>query len=73
MSPEKLIYMANQIGRAFAHEPRANAAEDTAKHIRRFWEPRMRAAILAAFDTEAGARLDPIAHDAVGLLRHGIK
>lgn len=69
MSPDKLIYMANQIGRAFAHEKHDRAVGDTATHIRKFWEPRMRAAIFAAFDTEAGAKLDPIAREAVGKLR----
>ncbi|MEO8714922.1 MAG: formate dehydrogenase subunit delta [Acetobacteraceae bacterium] len=69
MSPDKLIHMANQIGRAFAHEPRERAVADTAIHIRKFWEPRMRAAIFAALDTEDGARLDSIAREAVGQLR----
>ncbi len=69
MSPDRLIYMANQISRAFAHEPRSQAVEDTAEHIRKFWDPRMRAAILAQIDIEAGAKLDPIAREAVGSLR----
>jgi formate dehydrogenase subunit delta len=69
MSLDKLIYMANQIGRAFAHEPHDRAVADTAQHIRKFWDPRMRAAILAACETEAGAQLNPVAHDAVGVLR----
>ncbi len=69
MSPDKLIYMANQIGRAFAHGPHSRAVTQTATHIRKFWEPRMRAAILAQLETEAGAKLDPIARDAIRLLR----
>ena len=69
MSPDKLIYMANQIGRAFAHEKHDRAVADTAAHIRKFWDPRMRAAVFAAFDTEAGAKLDPIAREAVGMLK----
>lgn len=69
MSPDKLIAMANQIGRAFAHEPRERAVADTAIHIRKFWEPRMRAAIFSALDGEAGAELDPIAREAIGTLR----
>lgn len=71
MSPDKLVYMANQIGRAFAHEPHDRAVADTAQHIRKFWEPRMRVAILAVFETEAGAQLNPVARDAMGLLRGG--
>jgi formate dehydrogenase subunit delta len=69
MSPDKLIYMANQIGRAFGHEKHDAAVADTASHIRKFWEPRMRAAIFAALDAEAGATLDPIAREAIGMLR----
>jgi formate dehydrogenase subunit delta len=69
MSPDKLIHMANQIGRAFAHQPRPRAVADTAEHIRKFWEPRMRAAALATLDTEAGAKLNPIAREAIEALR----
>ena len=69
MSPDKLIHMANQIGRAFAHQPRPRAVADTAEHIRKFWEPRMRATALAALDTEAGAKLNPIAREAIEALR----
>ena len=69
MSPDKLVHMANQIGRAFAHQPHKRAVADTAEHIRKFWDPRMRAAILAQIDTDAGTKLDPIAREAVGLLR----
>jgi formate dehydrogenase subunit delta len=52
MQLEKLVYMANQIGRFFAHEPEAKAIADTADHLKRFWDPRMRAEILA--HAEAG-------------------
>ncbi len=69
MSPDKLIYMANQIGRAFGHQPHRQAVEDTAEHIRKFWDPRMRAAIFAQIDTDTGAKLDPIAREAIGVLR----
>jgi formate dehydrogenase subunit delta len=69
MSPDKLVRMANQIGRAFAYQPHPRAVADTAEHIRKFWDPRMRAAIFAQIDTEAGAKLDPIAREAVGFLR----
>ena len=68
MSPDKLIHMANQIGRAFAHEPHARAVADTADHLRRFWDPRMRAALCAQRDTEAAARLDPVVREAMELL-----
>jgi formate dehydrogenase subunit delta len=69
MSPEKLAYMANQIGRAFAHETHEKAVAATAEHIRKFWDPRMRQAILAALDSEHGSGMEPIARDAVASLK----
>ena len=58
MSPEKLVYMANQIGKFFAHEGEARAVASIADHLRRFWDPRMRAAI-RAHAAAGGAGLDP--------------
>ncbi|SIO25309.1 formate dehydrogenase delta subunit [Rhodovulum sp. ES.010] len=46
MAPEKLVYMANQIARAFAHLPNDQAAKSVAAHIDAFWDPRMRAMLL---------------------------
>ena len=68
MSPEKLVYMANQIGRFFAHEGEAQASESIALHLRKFWDPRMRRAILAHLDS-GGAGLDPSVRRAVEKLR----
>jgi len=43
MSADKLIKMANQIGMFFSAMPdREQAVKDTAGHLRRSWEPRMR-------------------------------
>jgi formate dehydrogenase subunit delta len=67
MSPDKLIYMANQIGRFFAHEPEDRAVADTADHLKKFWDPRMRAAIIAHRQA-GGAGLDPLVLKAVGSL-----
>uniref|UniRef100_UPI001A8D0527 formate dehydrogenase subunit delta n=1 Tax=Trinickia mobilis TaxID=2816356 RepID=UPI001A8D0527 len=51
MNQEHLIVMANQIGEFFESMPdREEALAGVADHIRRFWEPRMRRAILAALD-----------------------
>ena len=58
MSPEKLVYMANQIGRFFAHEREELASADTADHLKKFWDPRMRKAIIAYADS-GGAGLQP--------------
>ena len=49
---DKLIYMANQIGREFGFQQPGQAAEATADHLRRYWDPRMRGMILA--HAEAG-------------------
>jgi len=68
MSPEKLVYMANQIGRFFAHEGEVQAPESIALHLRKFWDPRMRRAVLAHLDS-GGAGLDPLVRRAVERLR----
>ncbi|MEZ0601480.1 formate dehydrogenase subunit delta [Paraburkholderia sp. IW21] len=51
MDNQSLINMANQIGEFFDSMPdREEAITGIADHIRRFWEPRMRRALLAALD-----------------------
>jgi formate dehydrogenase subunit delta len=67
MSPDKLVYMANQIGKFFAHEGEAKAAADVADHLKKFWDPRMRTAILAHL-AAGGAGLDPASRRAVEIL-----
>lgn len=48
MDQRKLVKMANEIAMFFEAEPeRAAALEGIASHLRRFWEPRMRRALLA--------------------------
>ena len=42
MSPDKLVYQANQIARFFRSKPHAEAVAGVADHINKFWEPRMR-------------------------------
>lgn len=59
MSPDKLVYMANQIGRFFVTQGQEKAAAGTADHIKKFWEPRMRTAIIAHLKA-GGAGLDPV-------------
>jgi formate dehydrogenase subunit delta len=68
MSPEKLVLMANQIGRFFAAQGEAQASADIADHLEKFWEPRMRRAILAHL-AAGGAGLDPPVRRAVERLR----
>jgi formate dehydrogenase subunit delta len=48
MNVERLVAMANDIGRYFAAEQDRNAAiAGIASHLQRFWDPRMRRQILA--------------------------
>ncbi len=58
MSPDRLVYMANQIGKFFDSQGRDKAVPGIAEHIRKFWDPRMRTAIFAHLDA-GGAGLDP--------------
>ncbi|KIG10548.1 formate dehydrogenase subunit delta [Caballeronia concitans] len=71
MDVDNLIEMANRIGQFFDSMPdRAEAVDSVADHIRRFWEPRMRLAILAAIDDEAAsATMEPIVREALTLHR----
>jgi formate dehydrogenase subunit delta len=64
MSPEKLVYMANQIGKFFHSRPEAHAVADTADHLMKYWDPRMRREIALHF-IKGGAGLDPIPLKAV--------
>jgi formate dehydrogenase subunit delta len=57
----KLVMMANQIGKFYAPQKQVDPAAAIATHIRKFWDPRMRAAIVAHLD-QGGAGLDePVA------------
>jgi formate dehydrogenase subunit delta len=68
MSPEKLAYMANQIGRFFASQPHDKAVAAIADHLEKFWDPRMRGTIVAQYD-EVRDQLDPLVQEAMGKLR----
>ena len=68
MSPDKLVTMANQIGRFFASQGNDQAVAETLDHIQKFWDPGMRAAILA--HVEAGGRgLEPLVEKAIRQLK----
>lgn len=64
MSPDKLAYMANQIGKFFAHEPHDKAVASITDHLQKFWDPRMRRTIVAQYASVKG-RLDPLVQEAV--------
>ena len=65
---QKLVYMANQIGKFFASQGPAQATTGTAEHIKKFWDPRMLAAIFAHL-AQGGAGLDPNVRAALEKLR----
>ncbi|MGP0094324.1 MAG: formate dehydrogenase subunit delta [Xanthobacteraceae bacterium] len=67
-SPDKLVYMANQIGKFFVSQGADKAAAAIADHLKKFWDPRMRAAIIAHFEA-GGVGLDPPVLAAVDKLR----
>ena len=71
MNSDLLIKMTNEIGEFFAgvevNDPQA-AARDVANHLRRYWEPRMRAQMLKYYEQRQGAGLTDLAKNAVGLL-----
>ena len=68
MRPEKLVMMANQIGDFFKAQGEAEAPAAIADHLKRFWDPGMRADIVAHLE-KGGAGLQPLVRKAVGLLR----
>ncbi|EXL03187.1 formate dehydrogenase subunit delta [Aquamicrobium defluvii] len=69
MSPDKLVYQANQIAKFFRSKPHDEGVAGVAEHINRFWEPRMRSQFFemieaghAGFDTlvvEAATQVRP--------------
>ena len=69
MSPDKLVYMANQIGKAFAYEGEEKGAQSVANHIHKFWDPRMRSTIFAKLDGPETAALLPISRKALTELK----
>ncbi len=58
MRPEKLVTMANQIGAFFASQKSEDAVQGIADHLKKFWDPRMRAAIIEHLRA-GGEGLDP--------------
>src|SRR5262249_56751007 len=67
-SPDKLVYMANQIGKFFRTQGADKAVSGTAEHIKKIWDPRMLRAIFAHLDA-GGAGLDPNVREAISQLR----
>lgn len=57
MELEKLITMANQIGDFFAPYPAARQTEGIRNHLRTYWDPRMRDALLKYIHEQGGKHL----------------
>ncbi len=58
MKPEKLVMMANQIGAFFASQKSDEAVHGIVDHLKKFWDPRMRAALLTHLEA-GGEGLQP--------------
>jgi formate dehydrogenase subunit delta len=65
---DRLVYMANQIGKFFESQGHDQEVVGVADHIRKFWDPRMRKAIFAHLDA-GGAGLDPNVREALASLK----
>lgn len=68
MQQRDMIRMANQIAAFFNGSGPAAAVQDSAEHINKFWDPRMRAQLFAHLD-KGGDGLDPTILQAAGLIR----
>jgi formate dehydrogenase subunit delta len=64
---EHLVKMANQIGDFFGTQRHADGAAGVADHIKKFWDPRMRAGIMEHV-AHGGAGLKPVVLEALKLL-----
>ena len=69
MDLTRLHAMIDQIARNFEAIGQDRAIAATADHIVKFWDPRMKAALLA----DDPAALSPIARGAVALLARGVE
>lgn len=67
VTPE--VRMANDIAVQFPYLPPDAAAKAVAGHIGRFWERRMRERLIAQVESGDTDDLDPVALEAVRLLR----
>jgi formate dehydrogenase subunit delta len=68
MNIDHLIKMANEIASFWEGENGEAAAKDVALHLRRYWEPRMRAQMISYYEQRQGSGLNDVAKKAVELL-----
>lgn len=63
---DNLVKMANQIGTFFASMPdHEEGLEGLASHLKKFWDPRMRKALLAKIDAKEIDDIDDIVLSAI--------
>ncbi len=66
MDIDNLVHMANRMGDFFQAMPdRAEAQHGLADHIRKFWDPRMRKALVAHIESTGGGALHPFVLEAL--------
>ena len=69
MNIDHMIKMANEISSFWQGEVgEAAAATEVATHLKRYWEPRMRAQMITYYEERHGAGLNDVALKAVQLL-----
>lgn len=69
MDIARLRYMADQIARNFTAMSQEDAVAAVADHIVMFWDPRMKAAIMA----DDPSQLSPVAAAAIAHLKAGVE
>ncbi|MES1923673.1 formate dehydrogenase subunit delta [Salinisphaera sp. T31B1] len=68
MDDDKMVRQANQIADYFKVYPQQRAEEGVEGHIRKFWEPRMKAQLLA-YAAAGGEGLHPLVLAAIDSIR----
>jgi formate dehydrogenase subunit delta len=68
MDVNNLIHMANRIGEFYqSYTDKTEALEGIANHIAKFWEPRMRRALIVAMDDTTATGFMPLVMEALVL------
>jgi formate dehydrogenase subunit delta len=70
---ERLVAMANQIGDFFSAYPPGQREEGVRNHLRNYWDPRMRAALLEHVDAAGGEGLHAHVLAGARLLREAVR
>lgn len=64
----KFVRMANQIAIFFHSQPDEDGPRAIATHINKFWEPRMRRALLEHVERDGEESLDPFVRQAIPMI-----